>query len=80
MSLTDRYKRLNSSRIIDWTIRLLFTINLFPVGIYIYPHYEPIIIVVLSIISVWFYFFNWKLASLIPQLYLTFFNVLFYIN
>jgi hypothetical protein len=76
MTIVDKYIKFNNSVFLDWTIRILFTLSIIPLALHTYDHYQPLIIVVMSLLSIWLYFIKWRLVALIPLLYLMIFHTM----
>ncbi len=78
--MKEKYLKWNNSSLLDWTIRILFTLDILPLGLHTFDHYEPGIIVFILIIGVWLYFIKWRILALLALLFLLYFNIMGYVS
>ena len=63
------------NKIIEWTCRILFTINLLLSGLNYDDHINyPFNALAFTVIGLWLYFFNLRILSIIPLLIALFLN------
>ncbi len=55
----------NDNKFVEWSCKLLFSLDLIMVGINYEDHYYPLNVLIIIMIAFWFYSFKLKLFSLI---------------
>lgn len=65
-SLMNFYKKINANIWTEWIFRLFFTFEFFHTGTVIQEEHYPDTCWLLILISIWLYFFKYRIAALVP--------------